>query len=148
MLDILDGRGEPLSDEEVQPQGDRQSQSQMRIEEDEDDTEEEEVEEEEDEEEDEDEESRERALSPSDDETNDDPDALSHLESFITNLDAGQKRKAPDDTEDGVGGAERARRKRRLLREETQGGVEGEYAAQPGKSKSPSIRLFYYKQEC
>lgn len=146
MLDILDGRGEPQSDDEVQPQGDRQSQSQMRTEEDDDS--EAEDEEEEGDEEDEEEEYRERALSPSDDETNDDPDALSHLESFITNLDAGQKRKAPDDadpsTEDAdVGG--RARRKRRLLRDETQGGVEGEFAAQPGKFTAHLHQSFAHK---
>ncbi|KAI0739334.1 Utp14 protein-domain-containing protein [Irpex lacteus] len=125
VLDILDGRGEPQSDEDVkgaETRGD--GQNKIRTEEEDEAEEDEESEEEEDEDEDEDEEPCERALSPSDDEEdNDDPDALSHLESFITNLDA-----------NGVGGAERARRKTRLLREETQGGVEGEFAAQPGET--------------
>ena len=144
ILDMLDGRG-GLSNEDHAGKVGKEGHSEPRIveegdEEGEEDEGEEDDEEEDDEEEDEEEEEEdddddddelvelERAYSVSDDE---DPNALANLETFITTLDAGQKRKAPDG-ESTQGHDERARKKR-LLKEQTQVGVENEFAAQPGK---------------
>lgn len=70
-------------------------------------------------------------------ETESDVNALQSLEAFINTLDASQKRKVPEDEEAGLLQAhaqdDRAWKKRVVLREVTQVGTEGEFAAQPGK---------------
>ncbi|KAI0936890.1 hypothetical protein AcW1_001012 [Taiwanofungus camphoratus] len=70
-----------------------------------------------------------------DDEEN--PSALQDLQQFVTSLDSGQKRKAPDnDNLDGDHIADAARtRKKRLLKERTEAGEENEFAAHVGGSK-------------
>ncbi|CAL1694682.1 unnamed protein product [Somion occarium] len=76
------------------------------------------------------------AISASGDEDDDVGTSLHDLQSFITNLDAGQKRKAPDDeaaptTETG----EARRQKRRMLKERTEAGEENEFAPHRGATK-------------
>ena len=67
------------------------------------------------------------------DEDEADPSALDHLGSFITNLDAGTKRKAPEDVDSAeVVGDDKRKRRRHLLKEQTQTGVESEFVAQAG----------------
>lgn len=136
VLDILDGRGEPESGEDTgdvnhQPQG-RTAQGDVtaggsEMDEDEEDSDVASIEE------------PDHLVSESEDGHAIQPAALEHLETFITNLDAGQKRKAPDDHHDGEDNA-RAR-KRRILKELTEAGAENEFAAQSGQSNStvPSI---------
>ncbi|KAI0050580.1 Utp14-domain-containing protein [Auriscalpium vulgare] len=60
-----------------------------------------------------------------------DPDALEGLGNFVSSLDTAQKRKADDD--DQLAGSA-SRRKRRVLTERTEAGVESEFAAQPSMS--------------
>lgn len=118
VLDILDGRGEPESED------DKGGMEREKTERDLDEEEDEELIEDE-------EELVAPEFSISEDEEEAEPAALANLETFITSLDAGQKRKAPDDVP-GSENHERVR-KRRLLKEQTQAGVESEFAAQPGK---------------
>lgn len=74
------------------------------------------------------------ASSISEDEAEANDDALQNLEAFITKLEPGQKRKAPDgEPEAQIHTQDNRPRKRRLLKERTQVGVESEFAAQPGK---------------
>ncbi|KAI0652546.1 Utp14 protein-domain-containing protein [Trametes meyenii] len=64
-----------------------------------------------------------------------DDSALQELESFVTGLDAGQKRKAPDEVDaEPEQNAKRAR-KRRLLPDRTEAGAENEFAAPSGEGK-------------
>ncbi|KAH9950956.1 Utp14-domain-containing protein [Amylocystis lapponica] len=58
-----------------------------------------------------------------------DASALQNLEQFVTSLDAGQKRKAPDDDD---ADAPAPVRKRRILKERTEAGAENEFAAHVG----------------
>ncbi|KAH9837381.1 Utp14-domain-containing protein [Rhodofomes roseus] len=141
VLDVLDGRGEPHSeDEAAHLQGDlrkpvaatthegteelaQDEDEEMRDGDDEDGEDEEEGEEG-----DEDEE-----ISTSEEEgEGGDESALDNLERFVTNLDAGHKRKSPD-AEDGEP-TQRAK-KRRLLPERTEAGEENEFAAHVGSGK-------------
>lgn len=130
LLDILDGRGDPESEDdmgEVEREGqtDRTGQAHDGSGDDP---------EQGDETEDEDH-SDDEHVHQSDpeleDEANADPSALDHLGSFITNLDAGTKRKAPEDNAEEQS-EETKRRKRRMLKEQTQNGIESEFAAQTG----------------
>ncbi|KAI0082325.1 Utp14-domain-containing protein [Panus rudis PR-1116 ss-1] len=57
------------------------------------------------------------------------------LQNFITNLDAGQKRKVPDDEEGEGTPAATKRQKRRLVEEKTEAAEENEFAARPGDLK-------------
>ncbi|KIP03917.1 hypothetical protein PHLGIDRAFT_25886 [Phlebiopsis gigantea 11061_1 CR5-6] len=70
-----------------------------------------------------------------DDEEDADPSALDHLENFITSLDTGSKRKASEDADAAESAADKRKRRRRILKEQTQAGVESEFAAQAGASK-------------
>ena len=54
--------------------------------------------------------------------------ALLELESFVSGLDAGQKRKAPDEDDVHDGADIKRTRKRRLLPERTEAGIENEFA--------------------
>ncbi|KAI0347583.1 Utp14-domain-containing protein [Trametopsis cervina] len=70
------------------------------------------------------------------DEMEADPSALQHLEEFITTLDAGTKRKEPgDESSPQIHASDSRARKRRLLKEQTQSGVESEFAAHPGTTR-------------
>lgn len=60
---------------------------------------------------------------PSDDEEN--PEALDHLDAFISNLETAAKRKAPDEEESN---APVGVKKRKLLKERTEAGRENEFA--------------------
>ncbi|KAI0334039.1 Utp14-domain-containing protein [Cubamyces sp. BRFM 1775] len=142
VLDVLDGRGDPESEDErgeVEREGVQKVPASRKAldadEEDEEmDSEEEGSSDEEDEEEGEDEEDEEM-ISASDAEEEGDDSALLSLETFVTGLDAGQKRKAPDD-EDGKENEEAKRaRKRRLLPERTEVGAENEFVASSGAGK-------------
>ena len=67
-----------------------------------------------------------------DDEEVADPSALDHLESFITSLDTGSKRKASEVRDATDSADDKRKRRRRMLKEQTQAGVESEFAAQAG----------------
>ncbi|OBZ79687.1 Uncharacterized protein C57A7.06 [Grifola frondosa] len=77
-------------------------------------------------------------ISASEAEDEENPSALQDLESFVTGLDAGQKRKAPDDDDETAQqGADVARaRKRRILQEKSEAGAENEFAAHLGQSSN------------
>lgn len=139
VLDILDGRGEPESEDEpqkVSQQGSSREEGSDREMFDEGQENSSGDEDNEEEEEDNDVASV-LALSVSDDETEADDTALQTLESYITKLDSGQKRKAPEDESPARDHAHDDRsRKRRMLKEQTQVGIESEFAAQPGEGTS------------
>lgn len=142
VLDMLDGRGptegdneqEKTLDAETQPKAHSPDSTQSG-----------------EEEEDSDEDMHEEHDEPSDDSDEDEPplpvnDAISasededdigaslqDLQSFITNLDAGQKRKVPDDETSQVPDGEARRQKRRILKERTEAGEENEFAAHSGR---------------
>ncbi|KAK7695122.1 hypothetical protein QCA50_002312 [Cerrena zonata] len=143
VLDMLDGRGPPGSDDEqgetpIDPEAQpkvRQSGSAQS--EDEDEVMQEEHDESSDESDDE-----ETRPAPEDDDVSasEDEDAvgasLQDLQSFITNLDAGQKRKVPDDESVQANeSGETRRQKRRILKEHTEAGEENEFAAHAGAPK-------------
>ncbi|RPD64660.1 Utp14-domain-containing protein [Lentinus tigrinus ALCF2SS1-7] len=137
VLDVLDGRGEPEDEDNM---GHIEEQDRLRgkagrvgadpgSEDEDEDMDDEDAGSEEDEEEDDDDEG-DHLVSASEDEEGGGGDvALQELETFVSGLDAGQKRKAPgeDETAD-TDGASRAR-KRRVLPERTEAGVENEFAA-------------------
>lgn len=156
VLDILDGRGEPLSEDKgAEPEVDAlkkmgekdlaESDEDDEVEaEDEDEQNEEDVgadfhraESDEEEEEDASEGSQEGEESDHDisaSEGEDDaenPDALTNLQTFLTSLDAGQKRKVPED-ETTAQQDEKKAKKRKFLKERTEAGAENEFAAHVG----------------
>lgn len=124
VLDILDGRADPLSDEEppAAPSIEKQASHASPGED------EEEEEEADDDGDDQDMDLGPRdQLAPSDDGA--DVDALQNLGQFISNLDSSAKRKISEDegaavTEDNV-----PRKKRKLLKERNEAGAENEFAA-------------------
>lgn len=62
-----------------------------------------------------------------------DESALDNLDTFITGLDTGKKRKVPEDADaTDAQSEEPQKRKRRMLKEQTQVGAENEFAAQAG----------------
>ncbi|KAI0828818.1 Utp14 protein-domain-containing protein [Trametes gibbosa] len=140
ILDVLDGRGDPQSEEEnaqaetgagrskkssIGRMDERQTEDEdMHSEEDSEDAEEEDVE-------------NDDLASPEEDEGDDDIDelALNELDNFVSGLDAGQKRKAPDDDQRQDGEDTKRVRKRRLLPERTEVGAENEFAAVTGGGK-------------
>ncbi len=136
VLDVLDGRGEPEDEDETggaakqSDPGKKVGREDMGLgsgDEDEDMDDEDEgsgSEEEDGEDEGED------LVSASEDEDDAGGDvALQELETFVTGLDAGQKRKAPDEDETRDGDGTARARKRRILPERTQAGTENEFAA-------------------
>lgn len=143
VLDILDGRGEPESDddttqtqtrpEKTLPTADEESNSRSESHSDSD-------EEEDGEEEDEHEPSTfEPSLSEDEDE-DETGSALQNLEAFITTLSTeanpGTKRKAsPLPTDEPA-------RKRRVLKDSTQVGLESEWGVHPGENRPPSSSSF------
>ncbi|KAI0354648.1 Utp14-domain-containing protein [Trametes cingulata] len=135
VLDVLDGRAEPESEEETgkvekEKEGSKER-GKARMEEDLDEDEEMGSEEDgsEDEGEEDDDEEDDPMVSPSEDEAGEDDSALQDLENFVSGLDAGQKRKAPDDDDGKDSEESRRARKRRLLPERTEAGAENEFAA-------------------
>ncbi|KAI1790907.1 Utp14-domain-containing protein [Ganoderma leucocontextum] len=143
ILDVLDGRGEPDSGDdmgEVKREGQVSAKTNRREVEDEGDDEEDADEDMEGSEEDSDEQSDEeeggKMVSASEDEEGQEGDnALQELETFVSGLDAGQKRKAPDEEDASDGGDSKRARKRRLLPERTEAGAENEFAAALGGGK-------------
>ncbi|KAI0640105.1 Utp14 protein-domain-containing protein [Trametes polyzona] len=142
VLDVLDGRGEPESEEdhgEVEREADsaktlhrRKSKGDADQDEENDSGESSDRSEDEDEEDDSEDEDDRMASASEDEDAEEDDTALQELENFVSGLDAGQKRKAPDE-DDGKDGDEGKRaRKRRLLPERTELGAENEFAAAPG----------------
>ena len=151
VLDILDGRGEPESEDDVGEveRESLQKASDMRkpgagegsdedaMEEDEQEVEQgqadggDEDEDENNEDEDEDEDAPPLTIEADDAEVDD--SALQNLESFISGLDAGSKRKAPEDSDaSDLRVDEPKKQKRRILKEQTQVGAENEFAALSG----------------
>ncbi|KAI0673820.1 Utp14 protein-domain-containing protein [Trametes maxima] len=136
VLDVLDGRGEPESEDdkpEVEGAGTSFIQAENISGDEEDDTMGDEGEVSEDEENDDDDEEMDSTSEGAADEQDD--SALQELESFVTGLDAGQKRKAPDEEDDKNGGNAQRARKRRLLPEFTEAGAENEFAVPSGEGK-------------
>lgn len=145
VLDILDGRGEPDSggefgEVEKETAGGKAKDAGVlrnaQSDEDEDDGMDQDDDESNgsDEDEDEDEDEDVQAVESDEDVATVDDSALQNLESFITGLDAGTKRKAPDDSDAAdAESAEPKKRKRRLLKEQTQVGAENEFATQTGE---------------
>ena len=144
VLDVLDGRGEPDSGDdmgEVERGGQVAATVNRREAEDEEDDERDADEDMEGSGDDSDEQSDEEEgvnmVSASEDEGDEgDDSALQELENFVSGLDAGQKRKAPDEDDAQDGGDSKPARKRRLLRERTEAGAENEFAA--------ALGTFYY----
>ena len=145
VLDILDGRGEPESEDDhgelekessshqsnKHASGTDQGSDDDAMEDDED--AQGLPEEDEDEDGDDDEEDEQPLAIEADDDSVVDDSALQNLEAFIGGLDAGTKRKAPDDADaPGTRAGEPQRQKRRVLKEQTQVGVENEFAALSG----------------
>ena len=139
----MDGRGEPdLEDDQDNARGEQSTRSRAKLDEDVEDEMEEAGYDDEDEDEDEEEsgedEEQDGMISAS--EVEDDGEtALQDLESFVSGLDAGQKRKAPDDEEAETGTDAKRSRKRRILRERTETGLENEFAPALGTSGVHSI---------
>ncbi|KAH9849186.1 Utp14 protein-domain-containing protein [Lenzites betulinus] len=145
VLDVLDGRGDPQSEEETaesnkvpcksKPQsGARAAES---VDEDVDEDEDEEMPSEEDsgDEDEEDEEDASMVSAEDEDEADQDDAALNDLDTFVSGLDAGQKRKAPDEDDRQDDEQAKPTRKRRLLPERTELGAENEFAAGTGGGK-------------
>ncbi|KZT08788.1 Utp14-domain-containing protein [Laetiporus sulphureus 93-53] len=152
VLDIMDGKAEPGSEDDVE--GEREGDALRRTKEqaskpisshrvDEDvDEEMDEVEngrrsgsEEEEGDEEEEEEGDDQQISGSEGE--DEEANLDDLARFVTTLDVGHKRKAPDDEDQEQRSGENAARarKRRILKERTEAGAENEFAAHVGGDK-------------
>ncbi|EIW64453.1 Utp14-domain-containing protein [Trametes versicolor FP-101664 SS1] len=126
VLDVLDGRGDPESEDEHQDAKKTSSLKTDAAQMSEDEEEDEEMNSEEDSEEDEDEDDKMGSASEPEDEEDD--SALQDLEQFVSGLDAGQKRKAPDEDDGKDVDPKPAARKRRLLPERTELGAENEFA--------------------
>lgn len=159
VLDVLDGRAHLDSEEDMgdieREAGSKQKQDKMAsqamgrdgdVDMDNDDEAERfgsssEGDEDEDDEEENEEQGPEGQISASEEEQEQDELALQNLGQFVTSLDAGQKRKAPDGEEgEKEGGGDAARvRKRRLLKERTEAGEENEFAAHIGVFILPTL---------
>ncbi|PIL31303.1 hypothetical protein GSI_06001 [Ganoderma sinense ZZ0214-1] len=143
VLDVLDGRGEPDSGDDMGEVERRNQDSagasrrQAKDEEDEEEDADEGMEgSDEDSDEESDEEEERNMVSASEDEGGEEGDnALQDLENFVSGLDAGQKRKAPDEDDAQGGDGSKPARKRRLLPERTEAGAENEFAAALGGGK-------------
>ncbi|KAI0756427.1 Utp14 protein-domain-containing protein [Daedaleopsis nitida] len=136
VLDVLDGRGEPETGDDMSGIKKDKPRTQPTREE------LEEVDEDEDmdgsssseAEEDSEQENETGRISASEDEDGEEGEsALQDLETFVSGLDASSKRKAPDDG--GHDSEPQRARKRRLLRERTEAGAENEFAATSGGGK-------------
>lgn len=141
VLDVLDGRGEPDSgddmgnvekQEHLSDEGKNTSSAEM-VDDEEDEVQDGDGSDESGSEEDiaEEEGNGNHIVSASEDEDEVGDSALQELDTFVSGLDAGQKRKAPDEDDARDVEAQRARR-RRLLPERTETGVENEFAATSG----------------
>lgn len=121
VLDILDGRADPLSDDEPPAVRTHENEPSSAASEEE--------EEEEDDDEDEDDMDLELAdqFTPSDNEA--DVSALQNLGQFISNLGSSAKRKTSEDQGAAVVEDNAPRKKRKLLKERNEAGAENEFAA-------------------
>jgi len=123
VLDVLDGRAEPLSEDEPSAAPVHQSETPPAPSDEEDEAG--------DDEEDQDMDPEpEDQLMPSDDEA--DVGALQNLGQFISNLDSSSKRKTSEDEGTGVVEDNAPRKKRKLLKEHNEAGAENEFAASGG----------------
>ncbi|KAF9650064.1 Utp14-domain-containing protein [Thelephora ganbajun] len=127
ILDILDGRADPLSDEELSAASSRENEVSHAVS----DEEEEEQGVDDDEDHDMDPELADQ-FTPSDDE--EDVNALHNLGEYISNLDPSAKRKTSEDEGVAVAEDDAPRKKRKLLKERSEAGAENEFAAS-GQSK-------------
>ncbi|KAI8990666.1 Utp14 protein-domain-containing protein [Trametes punicea] len=138
VLDVLDGRGKLQNDDdqgETQREADVQRREPIRSDISGDDEEMGSEKEDSDDDEEEEEDDDQIVSASESEEEREDDSALQELEGFVTGLDVGQKRKAPDDA-DGKDDEETKRaRKRRLLPERTEAGVENEFAPASGAGK-------------
>ena len=118
VLDILDGRADPLSDEEppAAPPSEKQT---FRVSSDED---------EEEEDADDDKDDQDMDPEPGDQFIPSD-DALRNLGQFISNLDSSAKRKTSEGEDAAVAEGNAPRKKRKLVKECNEAGVENEFAA-------------------
>lgn len=81
-------------------------------------------------------------ISASEDEDEEESPHIDSLQTFITSLDAGQKRKASDDEDESSRpSAETRPQKRRLLHEQTEAGIENEFAAHTGTFSATTYRF-------
>ena len=119
VLDILDGRADPLSDDEPPPAPSRHNETSHAS------SDEEEMDDSEDDQDMAPE--PEGQFMPSDDEA--DVDALQNLGQFISNLDSSTKRKTSEDDGTIVAEDNVPRKKRKLLKEQNEAGAENEFAA-------------------
>ena len=141
VLDILDGRADPLSDEEPPAAPSREKKASNASS-------------------DEDEEEEERdddgdyqdmdlglgdQLMPSDQEA--DVDALQNLGQFISNLDSSAKRKTSEHEGAAVAEQNVPRKKRKLLKERNEAGAENEFAAS-GKLDSDLCSIPFCSDDC
>lgn len=126
VLDILDGRVDPLSDEELPSAPSCEKKASLAS------SDKEEEEEEADNDGDDQDMDPEPGdqFTPSDNEA--DADALQNLGQFISNLDSSTKRKTSEDEGIAVAGDNAPRKRRKLLKERNEAGAENEFAA-PGK---------------
>ncbi|KAI0713127.1 Utp14 protein-domain-containing protein [Cerioporus squamosus] len=138
VLDVLDGRGEAEDEDDMggvveqAGPGGKTGGERMGVRSEDEDADMDDEDEGSDSEEDDDEE-EEGIVSASEDEEEAGGDvALQELETFVSGLDAGQKRKAPDEDETRDGDGTARARKRRILPERTQAGAENEFAAAGG----------------
>ncbi|KAH8094740.1 Utp14-domain-containing protein [Cristinia sonorae] len=133
VLDIMDGKGEAMSDDDdtvklTKKTGDTQPEDIQDDEASEDGSEEEESEEEGEE--------PSAIISASEDEDEEAITKMDSLKTFITSLDAGQKRKLPEDEDSSHPSAVESRpQKRRVLQERAESGIENEFATHTGATK-------------
>lgn len=119
VLDILDGRADPPSDDDLPPAPSREKQPSCGL------SDEDEEGEQTDEDEDMDPEPGDQ-FAPSDDEA--DVDALQHLGQFISGLDSSAKRKTSEDGGVAVSEDNVPRKKRKLFKERNEACAENEFA--------------------
>ena len=129
VLDVLDGRGEPDFGDDKDVEGGargKNAQGGEATEDDEDDEDEDEDDEDDKGQDNACDEEMTDALAPSDTEQQPDEGALDQLGAFLSRLEPGKKRKADDASKD-VNGDAPPPQKRRMLKERTEAGVEGEF---------------------
>jgi len=122
VLDILDGRAEPLSDDEPPATPSHRNETSRAS------SDEEEADDDEDDQDMDPE--PENQFTPSDDEA--DASALQNLGQFISDLDSSTKRKTSEDGGTAMAEDNAPRKKRKLLKERNEAGAENEFAASGG----------------
>lgn len=132
VLDVLDGRGEPdFGDEDKASATKENPAAELRGDENKDEDEDESMNKEEDSEDDEDEDDEDAGAISGSDEDEADPSALDALENFVSGLETGAKRKASEEDREGDAdeSATQVKKKKRLLKDRTESGIENEFGA-------------------